>query len=233
MKKILLIACMVFAGMSVSAQISTLLEKGKSGIGIKGTYEKSNGFYGFGGRIGGSVAGRLDIEFCYQYHFWDQEKNNLLTDDATSSYYEGRLTYWLIRKEIIPSLEVNFGALAGFDYGPFTNYKYAGEPDGSVTTYDYYMDGQVGLAASINFNVGKNWFLQPTFSVICEFGTQQESTQDEERTWSDNGITSKIGLTIMKRFTNGSAVYLDADTFSETYGTYPFYNFSLGYVLPF
>jgi hypothetical protein len=233
MKKLLLIACIIFADLLASSQISTFLEKGKSGIGLKGVYEKSNGSYGFGGKIGGSVSGKFDIEFTYQNRYWDQYKNNLLTDDATSAYYEGKLTWWLIRKEIIPSFEVNFGPFAGFDYGPYTNYKFIRATDGKAINYDQYTDAQFGLTASVNFRVAKSWFLQSSFIFIHEVGSQQETSQSVKRTYSDSGVTGKIGFTIMKRFNKGGAIYLTEEEVSNTFGSSPAYQISLGYVLPF
>jgi len=231
MKKSLLIACIILAGMSASSQVSTLLEKGKSGIGIKGIYETSNSYYGFGGKIGGSALGKVDIDFLYRYNFWNQAKNNLLSGDANSSYYEGRLTWWLIRKEIIPAIDANFGILGGFHYSKFSNFDYYDGAD--ITSNENYMDGQMGLAASFNFQVAKSWFMQPAFTIIYDIGNEQVSKNDVKTTSSSHGVTSKIGLTLMKRFAKGSALYLNAEQYSETYSSYPYYQLSLGYILPF
>ena len=231
MKKSLLIACIILAGMSASAQVSTLLEKGKSGIGIKGIYETSNTYYGFGGKIGGSVLGKVDVDFLYKYTFWDQTKNNLLSGDANSAYYEGRLTWWLIRKEIIPAIDVNFGLLGGFHYSKFSKFEYSDGID--TASNNYYMDGQLGLTASVNFQVAKSWFLQPALTFIYDIGQEQISVLDINLNTSSHGVTSKIGLTLMKRFAKGSALYLNAEQYSETYSSYPYYQLSLGYVLPF
>ena len=227
-----MISCIIIAGMTALAQVSTLLEKGKSGIGIKGIYETSSSHYGFGGKIGGSVIGKVDIDLVYRYSFGDQAKNNLLKADATSAYYEGRLTWWFIRKEVIPSFDVNFGVLTSVDYSPFKNYMYAGGTDGKDTYSEYYLDGQIGLVSSVVFQVEKNWFIEPAFSIQYEFGKIQESVQNEKRNSSSTGVTSKIGLSIMKRFTTGSAIYLTTEQYMDTYGPYPFYQFSLGYILP-
>jgi hypothetical protein len=231
MKKTLLILCIILAGMSASSQVSTLLEKGKSGIGIKGIYETSYNYYGFGGKIGGSVLGKVDVEFFYRYNVWDQAQNDLLSGDANSAYYEGRLTWWLIRKEIIPAIDVNFGVLGGFHYSNYSNYIYYDGAD--IITTDNWMDGQIGLTSSVNFQVAESWFLQPAFTLFCDIGNEQVSKEGVKITSSSHGITSKIGITLMKRFAKGSALYLNAEEYSETYSGYPFYQLSLGYLLPF
>ena len=226
-----MIACIILTGMSASSQVSSPLEKWKSGIGIKGIYESSNNYYGLGGKIGGSVLGKVDVEFFYRYNVWDQAKNHLLSGDANSAYYQGRLTWWLIRKEIIPAIDVNFGLLGGFHYSKFSKFEYS---DGLYTaSNNYYMDGQLGLAASVNFQVAKSWFLQPALTFIYDIGQEQISVSDINFNSSSHGVTSKIGLTLMKRFAKGSALYLNAEQYSETYSTYPYYQLSLGYVLPF
>ncbi len=89
MKKSLITLCIVFIGINASAQISPLLEKGQSGIGLKGTCESSYEFYSFGGKLGVSLKGNVDLELTYQNHIWGMEENNLLTNGATSDYYEG------------------------------------------------------------------------------------------------------------------------------------------------
>ena len=215
MKKSLLTACIILAGMSASSQVSTLLEKGKSGIGIKGIYESSHNYYGLGTKIGGSVLGKVDVEFFYRYAAWDQAQNNLLSGDANSNYYEGRLTWWLIRKEIIPAIDVNFGILGGFHYSNYSNYSYYDGAD--ITSTDNWLDGQIGLTSSVNFQVSESWFLQPAFTLFCDIGKEQVIKKDVKITSSSHGITSKIGLTLMKRFAKGSALYLNAEEYSVTY----------------
>ena len=148
-----MISFIIIAGMTALAQVSTLLEKGKSAIGIKGIYGTSSSHYGFGGKIGGSVIGKVDIDLLYRYSFGDQAKNNLLTNNATSAYYEGRLTWWLIRKEIIPAIEVNFGILGGFHYSKFSNFKYF---DGSDITYSAYPYYQLSLGYVLPFQSSLN-----------------------------------------------------------------------------
>ena len=231
MKKSLLIACIILAGMSAFSQVSTLLEKGKSGIGIKGIYETSHNYYGLGGKIGGSVLGKVDVEFFYRYNVWDQAQNDLLSGDANSAFYEGRFTWWLVRKEIIPAIDVNFGILGGFDYSNYSNYIYYGGAD--TTSSDNWMDGQIGLTSSVNFQVAESWILQPAFTLICDIGNEQVSKENVKTTSSSHAITSKIGLTFMKRFAKGSAFYLNSEQCLETYNSYPFYQLSLGYILPF
>ncbi len=231
MKKILIIVCIVFTGIYASAQISPLLEKGKSGIGLKGIYESSYEFYSLGGKIGVSVKGNVDLELSYQNHIWGVEENDLITDGATSDYYEGKITWWLIRKEITTDININLGASLGFCYGPFNNYLYLRD-DGVIADYGYYMDGQLGIASSVDFHVGKNWHLQPTFAVIYESGRQQTKLNSGEIYESDNGVTGKVGLTVLKRFSKGDALYVDFEQWAETYGPYPFYLLSFGYVLP-
>lgn len=231
MKKLLITLSIVFIGIYASAQISPLLEKGKSGIGLKGIYESSYGFYSLGGKIGVSLKGNVDFELTYQNHIWGKEENDLLSNGATSDYYEGKITWWLIRKEVIPDINVNFGPSVGFCYGPFKNYIYMMD-DGVIADYGYYMDGQLGIASSVDFNVGNNWHLQPSFSVIYESGRQQDKIDSGEIYASDNGVTGKVGLTVLKRFIKGDALYVDFEQWTETYGPYPFFQFSIGYVLP-
>ena len=231
MKKSLLIACIILAGMSASSQVSTFLEKGKSGIGIKGIFETSNNYYGFGGKIGGSVLGKVDVEFFYRYNVWDQAQNDLLSGDANSAFYEGRFTWWLVRKEIIPAIDVNFGVLAGLHTSKFSNFKYYDGAD--ITSTDNYRCGQLGLTTSVNFQIAKSWILEPAFTLDYDISTEQVSKKDVKSTDASLGVSSKIGLILMKRFAKGSALYLNTEQYSETYSGYPYYQLSLGYILPF
>lgn len=232
MKKSILIACIILTGMLGSAQVSTLLEKGKSGFGAEGIYETSHGINGFGGKIGGSVAGNLDIEFTWKGRQYDQVIKNLLTDDASSAYYEGKLTWWLVRKEITPSLEVNLGPFAGFDYGPYKNYTYTRAADNKTVTYKYYKDVQFGLATSVNFRIADSWILQPSLLFVHETGSQQEILPSGEHNYSDNGITSKMGFTVIKRFSKGCAIYLTEEEISTSFGYLAQFQISLGFVIP-
>ncbi|MBN1924485.1 MAG: hypothetical protein JW798_01500 [Prolixibacteraceae bacterium] len=233
MKKLYLLICLLLFGILSSAQVSTLLEKGKSGIGIKGSYKTTTGIYALGGKVGASISGKVDIELCYKNYFWNRIYNDLLLDNATSAYYEGRVTWWLFRKEVVPGIDINFGLIGGYNYCSYNNFTYSSDYDSSIIFEDsHFTDGQFGLMSSASFRVADSWYLQPSFGIVFDMGQMNVLKNGEPISFSTLSIVSYTGLTIMKRFSNGSGVYTEAQQILETQRNYPAYQFSIGYVLP-
>ena len=137
-----LIIVLLFITAVSTAQISRFLEKGQSGIGIRLGAEKTWGTVGYSGQVGGSIKGIIDIEASYTKDLYDQKKLGLLNNNASSNMYELWVSWWVLRKQIIPSIDVNLGVWAEICDGNYKNYS---EIDTGTTYYNYqsYLEGTI------------------------------------------------------------------------------------------
>jgi hypothetical protein len=232
MKKILILSICIIFTFQVNAQISRMLEKGKSGIGIQGSITSSPGSDGFQGKFGGSLKGKLDAEFIYSYNITGAKENLLNTDKAFFNYYEGRLTYWIFRNEVTKGIDVNIGALCAFDAARYKDYLY-NDDSGIENEYMGYTGGALGMETSINFRMNEKWSLQPSFLFWYETGKERMKEVGVEKTNWYHSTVSSISLSLVRKMVSGSAFYVSANQNFWVYdvNTTPLvYELALGYV---
>ncbi|MEI6091975.1 MAG: hypothetical protein WCR42_16095 [bacterium] len=233
MKKVFFVAILICISYTANAQISTLLEKGKSGIGIQAGAEMGDNLTGLGGKIGGSIGGVVDIEILHLSETYSKYMAELTNGDATANFFSGKATWWLFRTELTPTIELNMGIAGGFEYSSFDNYKYIAKFSSDTSVYKSFVEGTFGLVTSINFHLSETWLLQPSFSIQFEGGTEKITTKNNDNDEAYTGVITDIGLTLGKRFSKGSMIYLKFDQFADSYSSGNYYSTALGYAIPF
>lgn len=229
MKKLITTAVIIAFGFAASAQVSRYLEKEQSGIGIRLGTEKTYGEYGFSGQVGGSIKGIIDIEFSYTKNLYDKKKLDLLKDNVHSTLYEGWVNWWVIRKQIIPVIDVNLALWGEYANGVYTDYL---APDDTTSyLYNGYYEGQFGFELALNFRVTDTWWVQPGFFAYYAVG--QEKWEENSQTVKNNyqGIGSSIGIGIVKRIKK-SSLYLQFNQYFDSYqASTNKYKLSIGYIV--
>lgn len=232
MKKIIITALLAIVTLATGAQVSRFLEKGQSGIGLRLGVEKTYGTEGFFGVFSGSIKGIIDIEGAFSRDMYDQEKLELLSDNAHSSALDLSVNWWVLRKDINSSINVNLAVWADFS---FANYKNYNALDTGTTAYAYksYQEGELGFEASINFRVTETWWIQPGCYTYYAIGQEQ---YEELNTTSRNnyqGVGSSVNLSVIKRI-NKSSLYCMASQYFDSYeGSTNSYSLSIGYIFGF
>jgi len=229
MKKLFTTAVIIAFGLVASAQVSRYLEKGQSGIGIRLGTEQTYGECGFSGQVGGSIKGIIDVELSYTKDMYDTKKLDLLKDDAHSALYEGWVNWWVLRKSIIPAIDVNLAVWGEYANGFYTNYL---APDDTIAyLYNGFQEGQFGFELAINFRVTDTWWVQP--DLFAYYAVGQEKWEENSQTVKSNyqGIGSSIGIGIVKRIKK-SSLYLQFNQYFDSYqGSTNKYKLSIGYIL--
>lgn len=233
MKKILILSiCIIFA-IQANAQVSRMLEKGSSGLGIQGSIATAPGYNGFQGKIGGSLNGKLDGEFIYSKNINGGKENLLNTDQASYNYYEGRLTYWIFRSEITKGIDVNVGALCVFDAARYKDYLFNDAVTGIENEYLGYTGGALGVEASVNFRMNEKWSLQPSINLWYETGRENNKAAGVKKTNWYHSTVSSISLSLVRRLTSGNAFYVSTNQNFWNFDVYNsplVYELALGYV---
>jgi len=229
MKKINLILLFLLLGGTSMAQVSRFLEKGQSGIGIRLGAEKTNGIGGYSGQVGGSIKGVVDIEISYTKDLYDQKKLGLLEENPSSSIYELWVNWWVLRKQIIPSIDVDLAVWGEVCNGNFKNYS---ELDTGTTAYHYqsYLEGQFGFEVSVNFRVTQTWWIQPGCYAYYAIGREKWDEAGVTTKNNYQGVGSSISLAVIKRIKKSSLYIMASQYFDNYEGSANKYKISIGYI---
>lgn len=229
MKRIVILAIFFTIGTAASAQISRFLEKGQSGVGLRLGIEKTYGNTGYSAQLGGSIKGIVDIEASFTRDAYDAGRNNLTKGNANSNLYEGWVNWWVLRKQIIPAIDVNLAIWGEYAYSAYSNYT---EAETDTTSYDYnsFMEGQLGFEISLNFRATNTWWIQP--GCFAYYAVGRQKWEDKAGQVKDNyqGIGSSISLAVIKRIKK-SSLYIMANQYFDSYqASTNKYKVSIGYV---
>ncbi len=227
MKKLLTLTLIIFA-FQVNAQVSRMLEKGNSGLGIQGSLTTATGYHGFQGKIGGSLKGKLDGEFMYSYNINGGKENLLNTDQAFYNYYEGRFTYWIFRNEITKGIDVNVGGLCVIDAARYKDYLYTDAVTGIENENLGYTGAALGIETSVNFRMNDKWSLQPSILLWYETGKQSRKALGVEKTNWYHSTVSSISLSLVRKMESGNAFYVSTN---QNFWAYDAYNSPMVYEL--
>ena len=233
MKKTTVLLIVLCMGISLNAQFSSYLEKGKSGLGINVIGETSGymrEFRGLGAEAGYSFKGKLDLNAMYIADSYDEAALELLSDKASSGYYEASVTYWMLRDQVNPEIAFNLGLFSGIAGSIYKDYLYFDDEDADIAELQSWMDGFLGAAASMNFKLNSSWYVQPSLKVRYEIGNSKAFDNDIVKTTYSNGVTQDIGLYLFNRMNNGNTFLVGTNIYSDTYSGGNYYQLSVGYV---
>jgi len=230
MKKLIVFALIAGLSLPALAQVSPYLEKGKSGLGIKVAGEQSYTLKGCTGSIGGSYKGVVDIEAFYYADQFDSEALGLISDKPTSSGFQATATWWVIRKQPVTNIGVDFGLVAGYQNFAFSNFRSLAFPANTID-YNGYSEGMIGFDSKININLTKNWYLMPGFSAMYNIGTDTQTINGVEDPETSTGLISNLSVSLYKRLTRGDALCFSLNQVSDTYNSGTVYQLGVGYVM--
>ena len=216
-------ACLMLPAM---AQISPLLQKGKSGGMVAFGVDKEEVSWGPTFRIGTSVKGILDFELNYLHSLADEEKVHTTSDDVSASLYEAVVTWWFLRSRPVDWFDVNLGLRPGYEWGTYDDYLFQNESESGE--YKGYYLGQLGVQSNVVFHLERGWIFEPFFNVDYEVGHDKVN----DNIFNFHGFASSLGITFGKRLKNGSALFMSLKQSSGSYGAGEYFDAEVGYVFP-
>jgi hypothetical protein len=232
MRKFVISAMLIACGLMANAQVARFLEKGQSGVGLRLGIEKTWGTTGYSGQVGGSIKGIVDIEASYTKDMYDQAKLGLLKNNASTATYELWVNWWVLRKQILPSVDVNLGVWAEVCDANYSNYS---EVDTGTTSYNYqsYLEGQFGFEASLNFRATDTWWIQPGCFAYYAIGREKWDELGVTTKNNYQGVGSSISLAVVKRIKKSSLYFMANQYFDSYEGSANKYKISIGYIFGF
>lgn len=231
MKKFIVFIMIIGLSIPAITQISPYLEKGKSGLGLSAGLEQGTSFKGFQGKLGGSIKGILDIEAKIISDSYDRVGEGLITDDGSSFGMIGSATWWMLRKQPSPFIDVNVGLTGGIESYSFSNYRYIHNEDGNTVDYTGYLGGFLGFETRIKIRMNDNWSLMPGYSVGYDMGSEKRTELNQELTDPYSGIMSRLSISLAKHFNKGNVLYFSVDQYFDTFLTGNYFEFSVGFLL--
>ena len=233
MKKLFVSVVSIILSVNLMAQVSPFLEKGQSGLGFNVGADKGLGFNGVFATVGTSIKGNLDLEFDYYADKFDKAEIGLLDNNSKSIYWSTCVTWWVVKTQLSPFMDINVGLRPGFEQSSNSNYRYNDPETSKIVEYNGYKGGIIGVWSNVSFNLTKNWVLQPMYGIEYQLGTQKETISNVESKSTYNGVWSSLGITLAKKLEGSNTFYFSLRQFFDTYGTGDTYSLAIGYVLPF
>jgi hypothetical protein len=230
MKKLIAFIVMIGLSLPVISQISPYLEFGKGGLVLSASGEQGNSFKGCVGKVGGSIKGIIDLEATVNYDSYDRIAEGILGDDATSLGWNGTATWWLLRKQASPAVDVNFGLDCGGFYYTFSNYQYIHQEDGNTVDYNGYIGGFVGIDTRLKFRMDNNWSLLPGYTLVYYAGQDKSVELNQTTTETFAGIQSILGVSLAKSLNKGNIIYFSAQQWFDTFEATSFFDLSIGFI---
>lgn len=231
MKRMLIAVVIIGFGYQASAQISTFLEPGKSGAGIRAVGEQGIGFYGFGGGLTASVKGKLDIDFIYTHDTYNQDGIEMISETAPANYFSGRMRYWIFRERIHPAIDVNFAVSGGAEYANITASKVM-DGTSEILEYDRFNALELGFGTNVDFHMPHKWIVEPSLFFSYEVGMEYWKEGQAPKKESSTGINGVFGLSLIRR-TDKGAFFIQANQYIESGLSGNWWNFAVGYAFSF
>ncbi|MFH0760310.1 MAG: hypothetical protein V2A67_02250 [Bacteroidota bacterium] len=230
MKKLLVLLMVTGLSIPVFSQISPYLDFGKGGLLIAAGGEQTKGIKGCFGEIGGSVKGIVDLLVTVNADALNKEEAGLLNEDASSLAFDVTATWWLLRKQPMPILDVNVGVCTGMFYANYTNYEYMDGNEPNVHDYKGNIGGFVGFDSRLKIRMGNGWSFMPGYSAVYFLAQDKLIIANETFTPNVTGIQSIIGLSLSKRFDKGNTIYIAANQWMNSFDNPSYYDLSVGFI---
>jgi len=223
----------MLTGLSVPvfSQISPYLDFGKGGLKIAAGGEQTSGLKGCFGEIGGSIRGIVDLVATVNADGFDMDEVGLLNEDASSLGFDVTATWWLLRKQPMPMLDVNVGVCAGMFYADYSNYEYMDGNEPNVHDYQGNMGGFVGFDSRLKIRMGNGWSFLPGYTAVYFLGQDKLIIANETFTPYETGIQSIIGMSLSKTFNKGNSIYLAANQWFNSFENPSYFDLSVGFIL--
>lgn len=239
MKKFFFLLCIYLTVISANAQISTYLEKGKSGFGINAGYEITKGYDGIFGKLSYSLNGKFDLTLSAFQSYYNENEEDLLNDNASDLYFGLEASWWMIREKMTSDIDFNLALCAGFQTDEFNNYEYVSGYYGNsglnfwTGTYNGYSGGLLGFNLNLRFNLPENWSVQPMFMTYFGMGMENYTIKGETKETLYHGVSSWFGASVVKRIPGGNSLMLTLLDEISSYNDSHTFDIGLAYVFSF
>jgi len=227
MKKIICIALIsLMATIILKAQVSPYLEKGESGFGINAGVETGRGFDGLFGYASYSLKGVVDFVARLDQGYYNEDLEILTNPDATSLYYSGEVTWWVLRESPTTGIDVNFGAIASIEGEKNQDFTFIGG------SYEGYLGWVAGIHTNVNFSLPNQWSLQPKLLFYYGMGKDRYNYIISSGSETYRYASSYFGASLSKKMVGGNSL---VTTFMQgmSSSSNHYYEFSIGYVFSF
>ncbi len=236
MKKLFFLFCICLTAISANAQISTYLEKGKSGFGINAGYEITKGYDGLFGKLSYSLNGNLELTLSAFQSYFNENEDDLLNEDASDLYLGLEASWWMIREKMTSDIDFNLALCAGFQTDDYNNYEYvSGYYDNTglnfwTGTYNGYTGGFLGFNLNMSFNLPEKWSVQPMFMTYLGMGMDNYTIKGETKEALYHGVSTWFGASVVKRLSGGNSLMLTLLDGISTYNDSHTFDIGVGYV---
>jgi hypothetical protein len=227
---ILLIVALTFClSTALNAQVSTFIEKGKSAVSLKGGISSVNNFM-YTGSLGASLKGKYDFELTSNYGTQFGNSDELYSKESSQLYLSGIATWWFLRKQIIPDLEINLGLKGGYEHSTYNQYSYMIQDTVRIDYLNYYA-AKIGFTSSVNVKLTEKWFFQPFYTIYFSCGQDSYKRDNELNHFFNYGESSYLGFSFFHRNNRGNVFHVTLNEYLSTYSSLTNYNLMVGYVI--
>jgi hypothetical protein len=225
----LLVALTFCFSTSVNAQVSTFIEKGKSAVSLQGGISSMNNFM-YTGSLGASLKGKFDFELTSNYGTLFYNYDEINSKESNQVYLSGIATWWFLRKQIIPDLEINLGLKGGYEHCKYNQFSYIIQDTVRIDYMNYYA-AKIGFSSSMNVKLTDKWFFQPFYTIYFDCGQDTYYRDNELNRFFNYGESSYLGFSLFNRSSNGNVFHVTFNEYLSTYSTLTNYSLMVGYVI--
>jgi len=215
--------------MTLNAQVSTFIEKGASAVSLRGGVSSVNNFM-YTGSLGASLNGKFDFELSSNYGTLFSNYDELYNNESSQLYLSGIATWWFIRKQIIPDLEVNLGLKGGYEHSTYNQFSYLIQDTVQIDYMNYYA-AKIGFSSSMNIRLTEKWFFQPFYTIYFDCGEDTYYRDNELNRFFNYGESSYLGFSLFHRNNAGNVFHVTFNEYLSTYSTLTNYSVVVGYVI--
>jgi hypothetical protein len=226
---IMLIALIFCSSISLNAQVSTFLEKGQNAISLRGGVSSVNNFM-VTGALGGSLKGKYDFELTSNYGTQFSGYKEFNSKESNQLYLSGIATWWFLRKQIIPDLEINLGLKGGYEHCTYNQFSYLVQDTIRIDYMNYYA-AKIGFSSSVNIKLSEKWFFQPFYTIYLNAGEDNYYWNNDLIRFFDYGESSYLGFSIFHRNTTGNVFHVTFNEYLSTYSSLTNYCVMVGYII--
>lgn len=226
---LLFLALTICFSTSSNAQVSTFIEKGKSAVSLRGGISSVNNFM-YTGSLGASLKGKYDFELTTNYGTQFSNYDELYSKESSQLYLSGIATWWFLRKQIIPDLEINLGLKGGYEHSTYNQFSYMIQDTVRIDYLNYYA-AKIGFSSSMNVKLNEKWFFQPFYTIYFSCGQDTYNRDNEQNHFFNYGESSYLGFTFFHRNNSGNVFHITFNEYLSTYSSLTNYNLMVGYVI--
>lgn len=213
----------------LNAQVSTFIEKGASAVSLRGGVSSVNNFM-YTGSLGASLNGKFDFELTSNYGTLFSNYDELYSNESSQLYLSGIATWWFLRKQIIPDLELNLGLKGGYEHSTYNQFSYLIQDTVQIDYMNYYA-AKIGFSSSMNIRLTEKWFFQPFYTIYFDCGEDTYYRDNELNRFFNYGESSYLGFSLFHRNNAGNVFHVTFNEYLSTYSTLTNYSVVVGYVI--